>query len=372
MLLGIELTAFLYLLLCAVFWILRPLSFAFALGFFVFFNVAILYILSVVALALVALQVCFVFILYLVGMRLSRARANQIAWLAFASLLPVNVTLHWPDLVGAVSLPQPITELRFGQMFWAIGVNFMVLKSFIILKDALSARRFPWLAGLAALTFVPAFGAGPIHGSDRWTRAALADAVSLRTWTLALLQCGWGIASLYVISPFLIAQAESTSSSLWAKIPEIYLRFAALYFDFAGYSLIAIAFAAIFGAALPANFNKPYLAVSITDFWRRWHMSLSSFIGTYLYKPFVRVTGSAQKGIFLAFSFAGLWHEMTIGYLLWGIGHGAALSIAMKPPAMWTRLRSQMPGPLQVFIGWFLTMTWVASLSYVATRGFKS
>ena len=118
----------------------------------------------------------------------------------------------------------------------------------------------------------------------------------------------------------------------WGAVADMYLSFAALYFDFSGYSLLAIACAAMFGVRLPENFNRPYLATNIQAFWQRWHMSLNAFIGTYLFKPMVRATGSPRLGIFLAFVAAGLWHKASLGYLAWGIGHGVALSLFMKPP----------------------------------------
>ena len=371
MLLGLELTAFIYLSICAVFWLLRPLGPGKAMLFFVAANVLVLYVVNVIVLMIAVLQFGLVAVLFALCRRLPRSRASQLAWLTFVSLVPVNLILRFPDLVDGLSMPAHLTELRFENVFWTVGVNFLVLKSFIVLKEALAANRFPWGSGLAALIFVPAFSAGPIHGSGPWKNDRLAATVPLRTWLTALLQIGWGAAALYVIAPYLVTLAERASASLsFGLVPEVYLRFAALYFDFSGYSLIAISFAAIFGATLPVNFNRPYLAVSITDFWRRWHMSLSGFIGTYLYKPFVRVTGSAQKGIFLAFLFAGLWHEMTLGYLLWGIGHGAALSLAMKPPPTWRAFSARLPPPARTALGWFLTMTWVASLSYLATEAF--
>ena len=104
-----------------------------------------------------------------------------------------------------------------------------------------------------------------------------------------------------------------------------------LFFDFAGYSVMAIGLGMMLGFRFPENFNHPYLATSIQDFWRRWHLSLSSWIRDYLYIPL----GGNRLGpvrtyvnLLLTMSIAGLWHGGdSWNFLLWGIAHGVALSV---------------------------------------------
>ncbi|MFI5304092.1 MAG: MBOAT family O-acyltransferase [Nitrospiria bacterium] len=102
-----------------------------------------------------------------------------------------------------------------------------------------------------------------------------------------------------------------------------------IYFDFSGYSDMAIGLGRMFGFKFPENFNRPYSAVSITDFWRRWHMSLSRFFREYLYVPL----GGNQKGEFrtllnlwIVFVLCGLWHGANWTFLIWGIYHGGLLT----------------------------------------------
>lgn len=98
-----------------------------------------------------------------------------------------------------------------------------------------------------------------------------------------------------------------------------------IYFDFSGYSDMAIGVARMFGYTLPTNFNSPYLADSITDFWRRWHMSLTGFLREYLYFPL----GGSRRGtvrtclnILIVFCVSGLWHGANWTFVLWGLCHG--------------------------------------------------
>ena len=101
-----------------------------------------------------------------------------------------------------------------------------------------------------------------------------------------------------------------------------------IYFDFSGYSDMAVGLARLFGIKLPINFNSPYQATSIIDFWRRWHISLSFFLRDYVYKPI----GGSQFGnlsfarnIFFTMLIAGLWHGAGWTFILWGALHGSLL-----------------------------------------------
>jgi alginate O-acetyltransferase complex protein AlgI len=103
-----------------------------------------------------------------------------------------------------------------------------------------------------------------------------------------------------------------------------------IFADFAGYSLIAIGLAAMFGYRFPVNFNFPYLSTSITEFWKRWHMSLSGWLKDYLYIPL----GGNRKGpgrtyvnLFLVMFLGGLWHGAEWKFALWGSLHGLALAV---------------------------------------------
>ncbi|MEY2470180.1 MAG: alginate O-acetyltransferase complex protein AlgI, partial [Actinomycetota bacterium] len=101
-----------------------------------------------------------------------------------------------------------------------------------------------------------------------------------------------------------------------------------IYFDFSGYSDMAIGLARMFGYRFPENFNRPYSAVSITDFWRRWHMSLSRWFRDYMYIPLGGNQGSSAatyRNLYLVFIATGLWHGAQWTFLVWGLYHGTFL-----------------------------------------------
>jgi alginate O-acetyltransferase complex protein AlgI len=102
-----------------------------------------------------------------------------------------------------------------------------------------------------------------------------------------------------------------------------------IFADFAGYSLIAIGLGALFGYKLPPNFNFPYLSMSITEFWRRWHLSLSSWLRDYLYIPLGgnrKGTGRTYFNLFLVMFLGGLWHGAAWKFAIWGSLHGLFLA----------------------------------------------
>ena len=133
-----------------------------------------------------------------------------------------------------------------------------------------------------------------------------------------------------------------------------------LFFDFAGYSVMAIGLGMMLGFRFPENFNHPYLANSIQDFWRRWHISLSTWLRDYLYIPLGgNRSGSVRTyiNLLLTMSIAGLWHGGdSWNFLIWGIAHGIALCIARfwsntelwQPPIYLSRILTL----LFVFLAW--------------------
>jgi D-alanyl-lipoteichoic acid acyltransferase DltB (MBOAT superfamily) len=102
-----------------------------------------------------------------------------------------------------------------------------------------------------------------------------------------------------------------------------------IYYDFSGYSDIAIGAARILGFDLPINFNRPYLATSLRDFWRRWHISLSTWLRDYLYIPLGGGRGpwwKTARNLAVVMLLGGLWHGAAWGFVLWGGLHGVLLA----------------------------------------------
>ncbi len=134
-----------------------------------------------------------------------------------------------------------------------------------------------------------------------------------------------------------------------------------IYFDFSGYSDMAIGLGAMLGFSLPLNFRSPYRADSITDFWRRWHISLSTWLRDYLYIPLGGNRGSVRityRNLLLTMVLGGLWHGAQWTFLLWGVWHG--LLLAAERMAGKRAFWSGLPRPLRVAVTFVLVLlSWV-------------
>jgi alginate O-acetyltransferase complex protein AlgI len=132
-----------------------------------------------------------------------------------------------------------------------------------------------------------------------------------------------------------------------------------LYFDFSGYADMAVGISMLVGIRIPFNFNSPYWADSIQDFWRRWHMTLSRWLRDYLYIPLGgnRVSSAMiYRNLFVTFLLGGLWHGAAWTFVIWGALHGAACCIHRG----WSSAGFRMPKPVAVILTFlFVNMTWV-------------
>ena len=133
-----------------------------------------------------------------------------------------------------------------------------------------------------------------------------------------------------------------------------------LYFDFSGYSTMAVGLGYMFGLRIPQNFNSPYKALDPSDFWRRWHISLSTCMRDYLYIPFGGNRGTEWqtfRNLMLTMLIGGLWHGASWTFVVWGAYHGLLLALYRKIGPAWDALSSWVRRPamwLAVVIGWVL------------------
>lgn len=133
-----------------------------------------------------------------------------------------------------------------------------------------------------------------------------------------------------------------------------------IYYDFSGYSDIAIGLAALFGYDIKENFDFPYRATSITEFWRRWHISLGTWFKEYVYLPLGGNRKGLRRTLFnlgIVFLLTGIWHGSTLGYLFWGVMHGSCVLMEryIKDNSIYRRIPNAIKWSLTMFvvmIGW--------------------
>jgi len=219
--------------------------------------------------------------------------------------------------------------------------------------------------------FFPSLVAGPIKRFEQFEPALAAGLkhVSGDQVASGLLRIGVGLVKKVLIADFLTGDLEFWHRSYdhlsllsrWEFVAAIGFR---ILFDFSGYSDIAIGLAQLMGIVLPENFRWPYLATSLGEFWRRWHISLSSWIRDYVYIPL----GGNRRGVarrmlngLIAFGLVGLWHGPAWNFVLWGVYHGVGLAVSSSyatvlgaPGRTLAAGLARVPG-----LGWALTMAFV-------------
>ncbi|HEB9337233.1 TPA: MBOAT family protein [Campylobacter coli] len=134
-----------------------------------------------------------------------------------------------------------------------------------------------------------------------------------------------------------------------------------LYFDFSGYCDMAIGLGLFFGVILPINFNSPYKALNIADFWRRWHITLGKFLRDYLYIPLGgnRVGRIVNlRNLFLVALLSGIWHGAGWGFIIWGILHAAAM-VVHRIYSFWANGKNFLNSKVYKIFAWFITFNFI-------------
>ena len=159
----------------------------------------------------------------------------------------------------------------------------------------------------------------------------------------------------YLVSGYFKNLAEMSVLSGWLGVFFYTLQ---IYFDFSGYSDMAIGLGRLFGFNFLENFNYPYISKSVTDFWRRWHISLSSFFRDYVYIPLGGNRKAQSRNLFIVWALTGLWHGASWNFVLWGIYYYVILIIEKY---LLSKILVKMPAIFQhmytlsvVLIGWTL------------------
>jgi alginate O-acetyltransferase complex protein AlgI len=221
-----------------------------------------------------------------------------------------------------------------------IGISFFTFHHLSYVVDVYRRTRKPLRNPLTFMTYIlmfPQLIAGPIvrfhEIADQLERPAqdrIGDfAAGFPRFALGLSKKVLVADSVapVVNSVFALHTSQLTTQNAWLGALGYTIQ---LYFDFSGYSDMAIGLGRMFGFQLPENFNRPYSATSITDFWRRWHMSLSRWFRDYLYIPLGGNRGSkwqTYRNLYIVFALTGFWHGANWTFLVWGLYHGTLLVI---------------------------------------------
>ncbi|MDP3168467.1 MAG: MBOAT family protein [Hydrogenophaga sp.] len=318
---------------------------------------------------------------YVVGQRIGALRSK--AWLTFGVTINLLLLAYFKYAGFLLTNVNALTgnEWSLGQIVLPIGISFFTFTQIAFLVDsyAKGVREPSFVHYGLFVTYFPHLVAGPVlHHAQMMPQFARTETYRFNFTNLAI---GLGIFALGLfkkvvladgVSPYADTVFDGAAGGVSITMEEAWLGVLAytlqLYFDFSGYSDMAVGLSWMLNIRLPFNFNSPYLATNISEFWRRWHMSLSAFLRDYLY---IALGGNRfgdvrrYANLLTTMILGGLWHGASWSFVLWGTLHGLYLVIQQ----VWSRLRGASGTPLaqpsgarswaSKVLSWALTMVCV-------------
>jgi len=243
-------------------------------------------------------------------------------------------------MIGASPLSVPAFALPLGISFYTFhALSYLIDVS----RRAADGQRDPAAMGLY-IVFFPQLIAGPIIRYKDIADQLVRRVVTREAFALGIQRFVIGLAKKMLIANtvagpadaiFALPTSELTVGLAWLGIVCYTLQ---IYFDFSGYSDMAIGLALLFGFRFPENFNYPYVARSLTEFWRRWHISLSTWFRDYVYVPLGgnrRGAARAFLNLWIVFFLCGLWHGAAWTFVAWGLYHGSFLVLERLGVGRW-------------------------------------
>ena len=313
--------------------------------------------------AMMVYLLAFVVYQYFLVFLAQRIEAKRLKSLVFLSILPL--------VLNKVFALTSLHLLAF------IGISYMSFKTIQIMleiSDGLIKEKISVKDYLQFLLFFPTVSAGPIDRSRRFLKEI--NDVMPRKEYLELAGDGvyrivLGLLYKVVLSTYVyqILLALSNTGTVVYSIKYMYLYTLYMFFDFAGYSLMAVGSSNILGIQTPMNFNKPFLSVDIKDFWTRWHITLSTWLRDFVFsrvlmqvirkKWFKNRLHNATYAYIINMLVMGFWHGLSVSYIVYGFYHGvlmAGFEVYQKKSNFYKKNKNKNWYKL---LSWFVTMNLV-------------
>ncbi len=249
--------------------------------------------------------------------------APAVAVFIIAALLVGFKMMHTsgPDILSSVVVP-------LGLSYYTLRAIHYCIEGW---KGSLPLHNFREY--LNYLFFMPTLMAGPINRFDEFHRG-----VRRRRWDPELFSTGcqrilYGYVKIVYLAMYLVSDklaheigklSPASPVAAWLDCLRYGLN---LYLQFSGYSDVAIGFALLLGFRISENFNYPFLARNISDFWKRWHISLTSWCRDYIYLPVLSITRRPRVAVMASMLVLGFWHELSLRYICWALYHSIGITL---------------------------------------------
>lgn len=318
---------------------------------------------------MVVYLVAFIIYQYLLVMLSNRLEKKWLKTLSLLSVVPLVINKIFA-----------ITSLHLMAFIGISYMSFKTIQIMIEISDGIIKEKYSFLDYLQFLLFFPTVSSGPIDRSRRFfddiktimPREAYLELAGTGVYRVVLGLLYKIMFSTYV---YQMLSALKNTGTLTYSVKYMYLYTLYLFFDFAGYSLMAVGTSNILGVQTPMNFNKPFLSIDIKDFWTRWHITLSTWLRDFVFsrvlmnamkkKLFKSRLQNASFAYMVNMCVMGFWHGLSISYIIYGVYHGFLMAgfewyqkkskfYKKNKNKTWYKLTSWFITMHLVFIGFFI------------------
>lgn len=318
---------------------------------------------------MVVYLVAFIIYQYLLVILSNRLEKKWLKTLTLLSVVPLVINKIFA-----------ITSLHLMAFIGISYMSFKTIQIMIEISDGIIKEKYSFLEYLQFLLFFPTVSSGPIDRSRRFfddiktimPREAYLELAGTGVYRVVLGLLYKIMFSTYV---YQMLSALKNTGTLTYSVKYMYLYTLYLFFDFAGYSLMAVGTSNILGVQTPMNFNKPFLSIDIKDFWTRWHITLSTWLRDFVFsrvlmnamkkKLFKSRLQNASFAYMVNMCVMGFWHGLSISYVIYGVYHGFLMAgfewyqkkskfYKKNKNKTWYKLTSWFVTMHLVFIGFFI------------------
>ena len=318
---------------------------------------------------MVVYLVAFIIYQYLLVMLSNRLEKKWLKTLSLLSVVPLVINKIFA-----------ITSLHLMAFIGISYMSFKTIQIMIEISDGIIKEKYSFLEYLQFLLFFPTVSSGPIDRSRRFfddIKTIMPREAYLELAGTGIYRVILGLLYKIMFSTYVyqMLSALKNTGTLTYSVKYMYLYTLYLFFDFAGYSLMAVGTSNILGIQTPMNFNKPFLSIDIKDFWTRWHITLSTWLRDFVFsrvlmnamkkKLFKSRLQNASFAYMVNMCVMGFWHGLSISYVIYGVYHGFLMAgfewyqkkskfYKKNKNKTWYKLTSWFVTMHLVFIGFFI------------------
>ncbi len=294
-------------------------------------------------------------------------------WLACTTLATVLLIRHYksqeyrgPVVAGysIILVSLLVASREMSGIFWIGGAYFTLRHLHVVIDWWMGRLQIPTTAQYIRYNFfLPVIMAGPIHRLNNFQRQVRRQRVTSSNLFIGAERALFGLAQAVVISSWALRRLQTVSlkqTTDWPLFLQRWLEggfdWLQLFFSFAGLTSLALGLSLMMGLKLEENFNRPWAAKNLIDFWSRWHMTLSNWCRDYVFYPVTAVTRLPLIGLLMAMLAMGLWHDNSAYYILWAIWQSLGIFLthmALRLPGGF------LPAPIGTVIGSVSVFVWL-------------